>query len=127
MTYVKINDTLYPAVISGKMSDKDWDGRPSKSIKLEMTPSEALELWVEEIVWSIISENTVSEYQYDDDGNVVVDENGNPVMVETVKIEEYDNSDYNVAGDITDHRDGFVTVKMGKLTELEQALELLLA
>lgn len=37
----------------------------------------------------------------------------------------YDNSDYCVAGDITDHRDGTVTVKMGRLTALEETLELI--
>lgn len=40
--------------------------------------------------------------------------------------EEYDNCEYSLAGDIIDHRNGFVTVKMGKLTDLEAALELLL-
>ena len=35
---------------------------------------------------------------------------------------EFDNSDFCVAGDVTDHRDGTVTVKMGKLTALEETL-----
>lgn len=35
----------------------------------------------------------------------------------------YDNSAFLVAGDITDHRDGTITVKMGRLTALEQTLE----
>jgi hypothetical protein len=36
---------------------------------------------------------------------------------------EYDNSDYCLAGDITDHRDGTLSVKMGKMTDLEEVLE----
>ena len=34
-------------------------------------------------------------------------------------INEYDNSDYCVAGDIVDHRDGTISVKMGKPTAEE--------
>ena len=126
MTYVKINGTLYPATISGKMSDKEWDDRPSKSIKLEMTHDEAVSLFVDGVAWSIICENTVSNPEYDDEGNIVVDGEGHFVMVESTTTEEYDNSEYSLAGDVTDHRDGTVTVKMGKLTDLEEAYEIML-
>ena len=37
----------------------------------------------------------------------------------TPEVEEYDNSDYCMAGDVTVHRDGTVTVKMGKPTAEE--------
>lgn len=37
-------------------------------------------------------------------------------------MQEWDNADYCVAGPITDHRDGTLTVKMGKYTQLEEAL-----
>ena len=37
MTYFKTNKTEYPASISGKMTDRDWDNRESKAITLEMT------------------------------------------------------------------------------------------
>ena len=42
----------------------------------------------------------------------------------TPEVEEYDNSDYCILGDITVHRDGTITVKMGKPTaeELNQIL-----
>lgn len=40
----------------------------------------------------------------------------------TETVQEWDNSDYCVAGPITDHRDGTLTVKMGKYTQLEEAL-----
>lgn len=39
---------------------------------------------------------------------------------------EWDNSAYSLSGDITDHRDGTVTIKMGKPTDLEDAYEMLL-
>ena len=128
MTYAKINDNLYPVItINGKMNDKEWDDRPSKSIRLKMDYAEALTTWVEGVSWSTVEKNIITEMVTDEEGNPVLDESGNPIYRELEHVDEYDNSDYSVAGDITIHRDGTVTVKMGKLTELETALELLLA
>ena len=42
-------------------------------------------------------------------------EDGSIVTVQ----EEYDNSDYSMAGSITDNRDGTLSVKMGKPTQIE--------
>ena len=126
MTYVKVNDVLYPATISGRMSDKEWDGRASKSIKLEMSYDDAVTNFADGVVWSIVQETVTPEPQYDEEGNIVVDEDGNPVTTNSVTTDEFDNSDYNLAGDVTDHRDGYVTVKMGKLTDLEEAYEIML-
>ena len=94
MTYVKIGGNTYPAELSGKQSDYNWDGRSSKTMRLEMTWAQAAELFVDDAVWSIIDE-------YEDEQH------------------EYDNSDYCIAGDITDHRNGYVSVTMGKLTDAE--------
>ena len=105
MVFVKINNTLYPAIVSGKITDNDWDNRKSKSIKVEMDYATAIGLFVDGLVWSIVAQNEV-------DGEIH----------ET----EYDNSEYNLAGDITDHRDGTITAKMGCLTELEEAYEIML-
>lgn len=44
----------------------------------------------------------------------------------TEKEAEWDNSAYSLSGDITDHRDGTVTIKMGKPTDLEDAYEMLM-
>lgn len=50
-----------------------------------------------------------------------VDENGE--SVETVETLTKDLSEYCVPGDVIDHRDGTVTVYMGKKTELELVTE----
>lgn len=119
-TYVKIHDVLYPASITGRMHDKDWDDRPSKAIRVEMSYADALALFVDDVDWSIIQEtDEVNEVEEE-----VVDEKTGEVTIVTklipsVVAEEYNNSDYSVAGEITDHRDGTVTVKMGKLTAEE--------
>lgn len=109
MIYVKIGDTQYPAVVNGNMRDTNWDDRQSKSITLEMDYLTASGLFVDGLVWSIVMVN-----QEEVDGEVID------------VVEEYDNSEYNIAGDLTDHRDGTITAKMGKLTDLESAYEIIL-
>lgn len=127
MTYIKINETLYPATINGRVADKDWDNRESKAITLEMDYATAIALFVDGLAWSIVQQNEVPAYQMDENGEYVLDENGEPVQTGTeIQETEFCNSDYNLAGDITDHRDGTVTIKMGKLTPLEEAYEIML-
>ena len=115
MTYIKIDETLYPASIVGRVQDKDWDNRTSKAIVLEMDYNTAIGLFVDGMAWSIVQQEEVP----------VFDENGEQTGTE-LKETEFDNSEYNLAGDITDHRDGTITVKMGKLTPLEEAYEIML-
>ena len=110
MTYIKINENIYPADISGRLSDREWDDRASKTITLEIDYTTASELFVDGVAWSIMQD---VEY-IGEDGTV------------TIGQEEYDNSEYCVAGSITDNRDGTMSIKMGKFTELEEAYEMLL-
>ena len=119
-TYIKINsgDILYPAVITGRMADKEWDSRETKAITLEMDYATANKLVIDGVIWSIVMEHPVEIKEIDSEGNTTT-----KTIIET---EEFDNSEYSLAGDITDHRDGTLTVKMGKLTDLEQAYEIML-
>jgi hypothetical protein len=117
-TCVKVGNAQYPASITGRLHDADWDDRQTKAIKLQMSYIDAAALFVDGVKWSIVQENEEMVESVNDSGETVHE-------VQTV-IEEYDNCEYSLAGDITDHRDGFVTVKMGKLTDLEVALEMLL-
>ena len=143
MICIKINETLYPATVNGRMVDRDWDNRESKAITLEMDYETASSLFVDGLAWSIVEQEEVPAYKtntwtepvLDEDGETVLDENGEPVVTEKsetvqdgteIQETEWDNSEYNIAGDITDHRDGTITVKMGKLTDLEEAYEIML-
>ena len=126
MTFVKINATLYPATVSGRVADKDWDNRASKAITLAMDYATAIALFVDGLAWSIVQQNEVPTYQVDENGEVVLDENGNPIQTGTeIQESEWDNSEYDVAGAITDHRNGTITVKMGKITDAEALAELM--
>lgn len=109
MTYFKTNNTEYPADIAGKIPDREWDNRKSKAITLEITYAEAAQLFVDGLSWSIVKRDTVPVY----------DESGNPTGEMTEQVQEWDNSDFCVAGSITDNRDGTCTCKMGKKTEVE--------
>lgn len=111
MTYVKIGGTEYPAAINGKLGDLEWDGRDSKAITLTMGYSEAAALFVNGAAWSVVQRENVP----------TLDANGQPTGETTEQVSEFDNSDYSVAGSITDNRDGTVMCKMGKKTDLELA------
>lgn len=110
-TYVEVNGQKYAASITGRLSDKDWDGRESKAIKLEMSYADAANLFVNDVAWNIIQEHEFNKEVVDKDGYVHFEP--------AIESESYDNSDYYIAGSITDHRDGTVTVKMGKPTAEE--------
>lgn len=118
MTYIKVNDTLYPATIDGRIADYEWNRRDTKSITLTMTYAEVLALLPDNTPWSIVQKDVVQKY--DENGKLLVDADGNPVTEEIVT--EFDNSEYTMSGVIRDNRNGTVTIKMGKLTEIESIL-----
>ena len=107
--HIKVNNTEYPAAISGANNDRTWDGRDTKIITLTMTHAEVAALLPDNTPWSIVQRDTVPKY----------DEQGKPTGETKEVVNEYDNSAYSLAGDITDHRDGTVSIKMGKPTESE--------
>lgn len=108
MTFVKINGVEYQAEIYGLERDGSWDDRQSKNIiTSELTYEQAKELFFDGCSWSIIVRNTDSD------------------TLDEYYEEEFDNSDFNIPGPIVDFRDGRVSIKMGKQTDLEQAYELL--
>lgn len=90
MTYLKIGDTLYPATFRGFSTDREWGNRHSIAITLNMTHTEAAGLFVDGLAWATVSGET-----------------------------ETDMSEFEVAGPVTDNRDGTVTVKMGKFTDAD--------
>lgn len=110
-TYIKVNNTEYPAEINGNPKDRTWGGRDTKTITLTMTATEAAALLPDNTPWSIVQRDTVDKY----------DAEGNPTGETEEVVNEWDNSDYSLSGDITDHRDGTVSIKMGKPTETESA------
>lgn len=122
MIYVKVNGALYPATIDGQMQDYTWDNRESKTITMQGVYDEIVGLFKDGTPWSIVMKEEVQ--QRNDDGSLVLDKAGNPITEEQTS--EWDNSEFSMSGPITDNRDGTVSIKMGKPTDLEDAMELLL-
>ena len=89
-TYIKINSINYPAEIYGHVHDREWDNRESKVIILSMTIQEALDLFTDNVQWSIV------------------------YGTQTIPQDEF-----IIAGPITDNRNGTVSVRMGKPTAAE--------
>ena len=122
MTYIKVNDILYPATIDGQIQDYAWDGRETKKVTMEATYEEILALLPDGTAWSIVSKDTVTATG--EDGTPLLDENGAPQVTE--RVSEWDNSDYSLSGPVTDNRDGTVSITMGKPTDLEDAYAMML-
>ena len=107
--YVKVNNIEHLATVTGDRADRSWDNRDTKTIRLTMTPDQVAALLPDNTPWSIVQRDMVD----------VLDEQGQPTGETKEVVNEYDNSEYSIAGDITDHRDGTVSIKMGKPTESE--------
>lgn len=107
--YIKVNNTEYPATVNGNLVDRNWNGRDTKTIYLTMSYDAVAALLPDNTPWSIVQRDMVD----------VLDEQGQPTGETKEVVNEYDNSEYSIAGDITDHRNGTVSIKMGKPTESE--------
>lgn len=107
--YIKVNNTEYPAEINGNPKDRSWGERDTKTITLTMTSAEVAALLPNNTPWSIIQREMVD----------VLNEQDQPTGETKEVVNEYYNSEYSLAGEITDYRDGTVSVKMGKPTESE--------
>lgn len=109
--YIKVNNTEYPAEINGNPKDRSWGGRDTKTVTLTMPHDQVAALLPDNTPWSIVQRDMVD----------VLDEQGQPTGETREVVNEYDNSEYSLAGDITDHRNGTVSIKMGKPTETESS------
>ena len=115
--YVKVNGTEYPATVNGNLADRNWNGRDTKTIYLSMSHDAVAALLPDNTPWSIVMRETRD----------VLDEQGQPTGETKEVVNEYDNSAYSLAGQITDYRDGTVSIKMGKPTEAENAVDTVVA
>ena len=76
-----------------------------------MPYAQAAALLPDNTPWSIVMRETVDK----------LDNDGNPTGETEEVVTEEDMSAYSLAGEIVDYRDGTVSIKMGKKTELEIA------
>ena len=105
-TFLKANNTETPCEAAEHYRDSAW-GRPTCTVTIKGSTAEIAALLPNNAPWSLIEREDV------------LDELGAPTG-QTVD-HERDMSEYSLSGDITDHRDGTVSIKMGKPTETEKS------
>lgn len=110
--FIKVNGQEYPAKCIYNYKDRNWDMRETQTVRLTMPYAQAAALLTSGVKWS-----NVFREQKD-----VLDENGELAGQTEEVVTEEDMSAYSLAGEITDYRDGTVSVKMGKPTEAENAV-----
>lgn len=110
--FIKVGGQEYPATCIYNYKDRNWDMRETQTVHLTMPYAQAAALLPNNTPWSIVQRETVDK----------LDNDGQPTGETEEVVNEYDNSEYSLSGAITDHRDGTVSVKMGKPTEAETAV-----
>ena len=109
--FIKVGGQEYPATLIYNYKDRNWDMRETQTVHLTMSHDAAAALLPDNTPWSIVQRETVDK----------LDNDGNPTGETEEVVTEEDMSAYSLSGDITDHRDGTVSIKMGKPTEAESA------
>lgn len=123
MIKIRIGNPIveFEGVVNGIKGDLNWDGRDTKTITVKADYATVSALFVNDVEWNIVETIKISVPKTNEDGKLVYDEFGNPIIDVIEQENVYCNNDYCVAGDIIDHRDGHISIKMGKLTDLENA------
>lgn len=108
--YLKVNGQEYPATLIYNYKDRNWDMRETQTVHLTMPYAQAAAaLLPSGTPWSNVFRETKDKLGND----------GNPTGQTEEVVTEEDMSAYSLAGEITDYRDGTVSIKMGKPTETE--------
>lgn len=115
--FIKVNGQEYPATCIYNYKDRNWDMRESVAVHLTMPYAQAAALLTSGVKWSNV-------FREERD---VLDENRELTGQTEEVVTEEDMSAYSLAGEITDYRDGTVSIKMGKPTETENAVDTVVA
>lgn len=95
--FIKVNGQEYPAEVIYLYKDKDWNDRGVRNVFLNLSYDQVIALMPTGTKWSsILKENDAV-------------------------VEETDMSEFSIAGQVVDYRNGTVSIKMGKPTETESA------
>lgn len=110
--FIKVAGQEYPATCIYNYKDRNWDMRESVAVHLAMPYAQAAALLTTGTPWSNVFRETKDK----------LDNDGQPTGETDEVVTEEDMSTYSLVGQITDYRDGTVSVKMGKPTEAENAV-----
>jgi hypothetical protein len=107
--FIKVNGQECPATLIYNYKDLNWDMRETQTVHLTMPYAQAAALLPDNTPWSNVFRETKDK----------LDNDGNPTGQTEEVVTEEDMSAYSLAGEIVDHRDGTVSIKMGRPTESE--------
>lgn len=96
--FIKVNGQEYPAEVIYLYKDRNWNNRDVRNVFLSLPYDQVVALLPTGTKWSSI------------------------LKEDDVVVEETDMSEYSIAGQVVDYRDGTVSIKMGKPTEAENAV-----
>ena len=111
MIYIKIEETMKEATVNGYRRDPKWDYRDVEEITITATAEEAKALFPDGAEWELVQ--TFEPYVDGETGETVQPE---PII--------HSHSEFCVSGAVIDHRNGKVTIRMGKITDAEALAEL---
>ena len=106
MIYVKIEETMKDATVNGYRRDPKWDYRDVEEITITATAEEAKALFPDGVEWELVQ--TFEPYLDEATGEIIQPE---PITK--------NHGEFCVSGAVTDHRNGKVTIRMGKITDAE--------
>lgn len=95
--FIRVNGQEYPAEVIYLYKDRNWNDRDVRNVFLNLPYDQVVALMPTGTKWSsILKENDVV-------------------------VEETDMSEFSIAGQVVDYRNGTVSIKMGKPTETEKS------
>lgn len=95
--FIRVNGQEYPAEVIYLYRDRNWNDRDVRNVFLNLPYDQVVALMPTGTKWSSI------------------------IKEDDVVVEETDMSEFSIAGQIVDYRNGTVSIKMGKPTETESA------
>lgn len=95
--FIKVHGQEYPAEVIYLHKDRNWNDRDVRNVFLNLPYDQVVALLPTGAKWSSI------------------------LKEDDVVVEETDMSEYSIAGQVVDYRNGTVSIKMGKPTETESA------
>lgn len=106
MIYIKIGETMKEATVNGYSRDPKWNYRDVEEITITATAEEAKALFPDGVEWELVQ--TFEPYLDEATNEIIQPE---PITK--------NHGEFCVSGAVTDHRNGKVSIRMGKLTDAE--------
>ena len=117
--FIQVGNLEYKLIASfGKIKNPNFGDRDTKNFTIEGTYETALNIINENASWKIIDIIPINEpLQIPEGAELLYNEDNEVIGFKA----EYDNSDYNILGDIIIHNNGTITMEYAKPNELDEA------